>query len=301
MVFLIRCCNLALTMANSDLYEFGQDWMQSEISGLNCILTDEGFISFTYSYKKMGQNFVITPPLAPHAFQLRSGQKAPVLEDIVDYINKNLANGYIQLALKVDPKYRSRLSDYGFEVREKPNFVLDISRNISDLKKELSSTRRRHINKSERELDIHFNRDRKKSFKLFRKTYLKGGLSVPEVFFEKLEKQETGHKQILSEVYLDKNLLASNLCIVSGGVAYYLLGGVNTEIKNPHAGSYSLWNCILKAQELGAVSFNFCGSSVPGIAKFFKSFGAQQQTLLEVKKGHKKIDFIKKIKSSLSQ
>jgi lipid II:glycine glycyltransferase (peptidoglycan interpeptide bridge formation enzyme) len=239
--------------------------------------------------------------LAPYALEINTEQEERALDEYLSFLAENHSKSYIHLVLRVDGGFKALLEENEFQVATKPNFVLDLRREIDELRKGLSNTRRRHINKAEREIQAHFDRDRDQAFALFRSTYDKGGLSVPEEFFDKLEQKKTNHRQILVCVYEGDQLLAANLCVLSGTVAYYLLGGVNSHIKNSHAGSYSMWNCILKARELGAETFDFCGSSVQGIARFFKSFGAGERSYLEVKRGHKAIDFVKRIKTGLNK
>lgn len=288
-------------MTKSPLYQLGQDWLPSVIPCLDCQQSDAGFSYFTYSYKKLGKKFLITPPLAPYALEIYTEQEEGALDEYLSFLAENHSKSYIHLVLRVDGGFKALLEENEFQVATKPNFVLDLRREIDELRKGLSNTRRRNINKAEREIQAHFDRDREKAFDLFRSTYEKGGLSVPEEFFEKLENKKTNHKQILACAYEGVELLAANLCLVSGKVAYYVLGGVDPNNKKAYAGSYSMWNCILKARELGAETFDFCGSSVPGIARFFKSFGAGERSYLEAKRGHRAFDFVKQIKTGLNK
>jgi len=287
-------------MTKSPLYQLGHDWSPAAIPGLESRQSEKGFAYFTYSYKKLGKKFLITPPLAPYAVEIDTEVGEAAVNEFISFLDENHGKSYIHLILKVDDRFTALLEKSDFYTIGKPNYVLSLHNEIAELKKGLSSTRRRHINKSEKELNIRFGRDREKAFALFRNTYEKGGLSIPETFFEKLENKKTNHGQILACVYDGEELLAANLCLVSGNLAYYILGGVNPKNKKAHAGSYSMWNCILKARELGAEIFDFCGSSVPGIARFFKSFGAEERTYLEIKRGHKAIDFVKRIKTGLN-
>jgi len=283
------------------LKQLAVDWKESGIVGLisdHKEATDGSvFTYFAYTYKKIGRSFLITPPLSPFGYESVPQGSEAALHQFLDFLDKNHSKSYIHIVLNADSQSKSVLKDRGFETSEKPNFTLDLSAHLDDIKRGLSSTRKRQINKSERELTLVTDSNRDQIFDLFRDTYRKNGLSIPEVFFEKLESRETGHEQILSAVYQGENLLAANLCVKSGDVAYYLLGGVNAKFKMAHPGTYSLWTCILAAREMGAKNFDFCGSAVPGIARFFKSFGAVENRYLEIKKGHKGVDFVKKMKS----
>jgi len=66
-------------------------------------------------------------------------------------------------------------------------------------------------------------------------------------------------------------------------MSYYMLGGSDPELRNSGAMNVLLDHAISKASEKGG-DFNFEGSMVPGIERFFRTFGATQVPLLKVYK-----------------
>jgi hypothetical protein len=63
--------------------------------------------------------------------------------------------------------------------------------------------------------------------------------------------------------------------------AYYLLGGGDPELRNSGATSLLLWELILRAREVTDV-FDFEGSMIEPLERFFRSFGARQTPYLYV-------------------
>jgi len=57
--------------------------------------------------------------------------------------------------------------------------------------------------------------------------------------------------------------------------AYYLLGGYQSEGKHHGAGALAMFESIRHARELGLQIFDFEGSIVPAIEKYFRGFGAR--------------------------
>ena len=65
--------------------------------------------------------------------------------------------------------------------------------------------------------------------------------------------------------------------------AYYLMGGNDPELQNSGAPSLLLWEAIQFASTVTR-SFDFEGSMIPGVERFFRSFGARQTPYFRVTK-----------------
>ena len=291
-------------MIDLNLSNLGNAWLTAGIDGLICDKVDAGvdnhYCFFVYKYKRFGQTFLITPPLSPYSYESQPLDSAECLENYLTLLEKKFPRASIDLSLKVPHDLKAEIAKYGYEVLEKKSHVLDLSGKEKDLWSALSTNRKRLIKKSDKNHVLRWDADKSKAFSLFRETYRSNEMSVPEDFFSALERGALAKNQITAQVFDGEELLASNLCLVIEKTAFYLLGGINTDIKNNSAGTYSLWNCVLKSREMGADNFDFCGSSVPGISRYFKSFGAEEFPYLQIKKGHKKVEMLKKLKSRLS-
>ncbi|HOK80319.1 MAG TPA: GNAT family N-acetyltransferase, partial [bacterium] len=67
--------------------------------------------------------------------------------------------------------------------------------------------------------------------------------------------------------------ISAMLCIHNNSYAHYLLGGYDESSKHRGAGVLSMWEGIIYAKSLGLKYFDFEGSMVPEIEKYFRGFG----------------------------
>ncbi len=77
-------------------------------------------------------------------------------------------------------------------------------------------------------------------------------------------------------IYNQQQCLASLLIVYDRSTAYYLIGGFDNSLDNYNAGPFAMWTAILESKKKNLNIFDFEGSSVPSIAQYFKSFGAQE-------------------------
>jgi lipid II:glycine glycyltransferase (peptidoglycan interpeptide bridge formation enzyme) len=73
--------------------------------------------------------------------------------------------------------------------------------------------------------------------------------------------------------YLNNKPIATAFCISDQTTCYYLLGGYDNENKHQAAGVSVIWNSMLHAKEKGFSIFDFEGSMLPEVEKFFRGFG----------------------------
>jgi hypothetical protein len=66
-----------------------------------------------------------------------------------------------------------------------------------------------------------------------------------------------------------------------GHAAFYLLGGGDHELRSSGAGSLLMWESIMRAREVTDV-FDFEGSMLEPVERFFRSFGGRQTPYLRV-------------------
>ncbi len=67
--------------------------------------------------------------------------------------------------------------------------------------------------------------------------------------------------------------IAAAFCIHDRTTAYYLLGGYDHRSKHHGGSALALWECIKHARQAGLKTFDFEGSMVPAIERFFRGFG----------------------------
>ncbi|NRP15025.1 GNAT family N-acetyltransferase [Marinobacterium sp. xm-a-152] len=86
----------------------------------------------------------------------------------------------------------------------------------------------------------------------------------------------------------DGKLHAGAYIVRSGDTAYYLMGGGDPELRNSGATSLVLWEAILRQPETVDV-FDFEGSMIEPIERFFRGFGAVQTPYFCVSRSNSKL------------
>ncbi len=74
--------------------------------------------------------------------------------------------------------------------------------------------------------------------------------------------------------------------------AYYIAGGGNPDLRNSGAHAFAMWEGI-KHTSTFSKSFDFEGSMIQGVERFFREFGAIQTPYFTISKGN--LSFIKKV------
>jgi hypothetical protein len=78
---------------------------------------------------------------------------------------------------------------------------------------------------------------------------------------------------------------------------YYLFGGYDSSQKHHGAGVSCMWNSILKAKELGLGIFDFEGSMLPEVEKYFREFGGTLKPYYSASKTSAVMNVILKLKN----
>ena len=71
------------------------------------------------------------------------------------------------------------------------------------------------------------------------------------------------------------SVVAIALTADAGNKAYYVFGGVKREEKNNSLGPAALFNAILFAKQNDRTVFDFEGSMIPEIERYFRQFGGE--------------------------
>ena len=78
--------------------------------------------------------------------------------------------------------------------------------------------------------------------------------------------------------------IAGAFVIHDARTAYYLLGGYHSESKHHGAGTLALFDAIRHARGLGLKTFDFEGSMIPAIERYFRGFGGKLTPYYRVNK-----------------
>jgi len=91
-------------------------------------------------------------------------------------------------------------------------------------------------------------------------------------------------------------LQAAVYCVYDKKVCYYLLGGTTRDQSANGLNNLLILKAIEKAKELNCEVFDFEGSMLPGVEKFFRSFGPELLPFYTINKAWKPLELILKFK-----
>jgi len=173
---------------------------------------------------------------------------------------------------------------YKYEQTTKYTYHLNASGQTEDeLWKGLSDNIRREIRKAEKTINVKISND-KEHYWLVNEGLFAGKVPFKkDVFFDLAEASEKRKQGVILSAYENNSIIASSWFLWDNSTLYYMGGSANKAYKNSGAMSFLLWKGILLANEKG-LKFDFEGSMLKGVARFFRSFGAEQIPYFQISK-----------------
>jgi hypothetical protein len=174
-----------------------------------------------------------------------------------------------------------------FNLYERMNYVLDLSKTYDDLYKAFRDNIKRNIKKAEQfGLSIHKNIAIAEVIKLAREQAAAFTTPADEDFerFEKLYQQLYREQKATTYAVYSKEeqLIASVVFFLSHNRAYYIMVGNHPNGKTLGA-SHALINAFIKDHAGQNLLLDFEGSDMPSLAFFYSSFGAAEEKYSAVK------------------
>lgn len=180
----------------------------------------------------------------------------------------------------------------GFEQSTRYTYVIDDMSDSDKLYDNLQGNIRREISKAKKILTVSETDDVSILHHLKEKDYESKGeeINYSQDYFERiysmLSKKGAGKAWLAKDV--KGNVVASLLLAWDTDSAYYLAGATDPNKKNTGAMSLLMWTAILYASGV-TNKFNFEGSMVEPIERFFRAFGAKQTPYFEIRKTDSKL------------
>lgn len=260
-----------------------------------------------FAAKKIGLSYYLVPPYSPsNAFVLNNPAQ-------------NLAN-----RITFEKAVHQALSDYfaglgGFlfltafpvgtidtqvyfwsKYKVVPNYTyhlgLDQSKEI--LFSGLTSEKRKSLRKAEKDgIEVRPCNDNQLVLGLVLKTFarkqkeLNSGL-LHNILFT----YANPHNSFAYVAYMHNKPIACCFCVHDGQTAYYLFGGYDETAKHHGAGPSCMWQAILHAQRLGLKTFDFEGSMLPEVERYFREFGGALVPYYTIQKAWLPLEMVLKLK-----
>ena len=130
---------------------------------------------------------------------------------------------------------------------------------------------------------------------LILKTFSRQKMTVSENHLDKIFLEFAAKENSFAFVTFAKEKpIAATFCIYDKDTAYYLLGGYDYETKHHGAGASAMWEAIKYTKKLGLKYFDFEGSMVPQIERYFRGFGGQLTPYYRINKAKLPLEILLK-------
>jgi hypothetical protein len=263
---------------------------------------------FIYVEKKAGITRYRSAPYTPHCglfFENPSknrssvnGFNKEVIELIVEYLRTKNPS-LLTLAFPVKFKDLQFFNWSGYKVVPNYTYQIDLEQSMEDIAKDFDPKNRNIISKVEKEEYVISSTCDKRTLYEFLHTSLAaaGARVYPQIL--KTIVCDYGNPDN-SFVFTLKNkeghISSAVMCIYDRHTAYYLLAGNNRHHMINGANNLLLYKSLIKAKEMGCKVFDFEGSMIKSVEKFFRSFGGQIVPYYTVNKGRFLIETVLKLK-----
>lgn len=264
-----------------------------------------GFV--VYRERKWGVTVLRNPPFTPAVgpfLKVEATNYVAVMDlwkEVQSLIAKFLeSKGYSLISLSFDTGVIDMQPFIwkGFKVVPGYTYIVDLSMSEDELLRRMSTDRRKSLRRAIKEglearrvADLRIIRD------LVKKTFQRQEMTVNERYLDKIlfEFAQDDVNAFAFVTYDRRNrTLAGNFCIRDREKAYYILGGYDETNKHHGAGAMAMWEAMRHAKELGLKYFDFEGSMVPQIERYFRGFGGTLTPYYRVNKAILPIEILLK-------
>jgi lipid II:glycine glycyltransferase (peptidoglycan interpeptide bridge formation enzyme) len=179
----------------------------------------------------------------------------------------------------------------GFQQTTRYTYVIE-NITIEELSKNLETDiRRRRRKAKEAGIVVFESEDINKFFELNKMTFERQNLEMPYTFDFVKKLYEVCKENNAVKMYFAKdkedNIIAVNFLVYDDNTVYYLMGGIDPEKRDLGGMDVVQYESIKFALESGR-AFDFEGSMIESIEKYFRSFGAIQKPYYNISKVNSK-------------
>lgn len=261
---------------------------------------------FLYWDRRAGFSFFRNPPYTPHigwVFENRSqnharalSQNKKVMEVMADFM-QSLPVGVISCAFPFNASDMQPFTWKKFKVVPNYTYRLPLVLPVEELGKRMAIELRNRLRKTVKDgLSVEKITDYDVVEKLVLKTFDRKHKAIDKNLLEKILLCFADASNSFAFAAMSKGQpVAATLTIHDRSTAYYLLGGYDPATKHSGAGILCMWQSILHSRELGLDTFDFEGSMLPEVERFFRGFGADLVPYFTVNKAWLPLEFVLKL------
>lgn len=292
-----------------------EDWIKiysSDKFQLNGIYnkSDQLIGVFTlYFEKKLGLKWIKNPPYSQNIGLVfdNPGNSKPKINTFNKSIYKLVSNylsslkaGLITISLPSDHIDMQPFIWEKFKVT--PNYTYRLNlKNLSeeDLLKAISSKKRSEIKKATKDqLECKMVQQYDHVLEMVSKTFDRKNKSLDADLVSTILNQFSNDNNSFAMVtYQSGQPIAASFVVYFEKTAYYLLGGYDPKNRHNGAGALALFEAIKETRKRGIETFDFEGSMLPEVEKYFRDFGGDIIPYFTINKGLLPVEMILKFNS----
>lgn len=259
-----------------------------------------------WEQRKLGLRILRNPPFTPHIgpfFEYRASNAAArtneerdVMEAMAAWLDSQRA-AVISLGLGLTAKDYLPFYWRGFKVVPHWTYLVDLALDPETILAAMSVDRRNEIRKADRDgLRVESAADTTVLRSLVGKTFARQEKRLPERAIETVAAEFSPARNSFCLVACTEGAPVASVYVVHDEhTAYYLMGGY-ADGAHHGAGALAMWHAILKAKEMGLEVFDFEGSVIPPIERYFRGFGGTLTPIFSIHKAWLPIEMMLKIK-----
>lgn len=285
-----------------DIPVFSQPWWLDTLTGKDnwdVILyekNDEIFATWPFILqKKWGFRILTSPLLTPnlgirifyHPGQKYATKLSYEKEVITNLISQLPPFAWFKQNFHYDFQNWLPLYWHGFKQTTNYTYVLNELENLNLVYSNFMPNIRREIKKADRKLEIREIDDVLIFYRLLQKTFHRQKKVEPFSLgmLQKLDAACFNHKARTIMIAIDKqgNVHSGHYYVWDSKSVYYLMGGSDPKFRNSGAASLLMWEGIKLASRHHKF-FDFEGSMIEPIERFFRAFGAVQKPYFHIEK-----------------
>ncbi|MFH1924094.1 MAG: GNAT family N-acetyltransferase [Planctomycetota bacterium] len=242
--------------------------------------------------RKYGQTFIINPELTPTLgpwFKSSNVKYAKRLGEEKELIASLLAQlpPHAYCSIACHPSITNVLPFHwaGFRLRVRYTYTIPDLSDRDRIWTGLLTNVRGYIRKAKKHVVVRDDLGLDKFVETYEKTFLRQGRKLPfsRVLLERLDDAlaRQGQRRIFFAVDAREHVHAVVYLVWDNRAAYHLMAGGDPELRSSGAASLLAWQAIQHAATVSKV-FDFEGSMIEPIERFFRAFGAIQRPYYKV-------------------
>jgi hypothetical protein len=192
--------------------------------------------------------------------------------------------------IEIQLNEQNQILDDKLKVKKRKNYVLDLNRSYEKITKGYSSQAKRNLknaHKSSLELKTISVKEVVQFYKLHKAVTTKGVKQTDYANLLSLMEQALVHRKILAKGVYSKSgeLLAAGAFLAHKSRLIFLIGN-GSEIGKEMGAMTMLMDTLIFQFANHQMELDFEGSEIEGIARFFKSFGAEKRNYYKLRKNN---------------